>query len=278
MAPISDVATLPPPPPEQPPQSAVTSVSPTASPIASSPETSPVIESMAPVALPAPEPAAIARWEAPPAPSSRIWLPGQEAPPESVDDGPPSGDIADSWSGIAPTSSPGMSQRTKTVVWATVSASLAIIGIAAYQLLDRSPEARSTATVLAPKMAPPSQASAAPVAAEAPKGSLDTTASTAAGAESSKAVDSIGKSTASSAAASVPTSVAGAAPSATGVSASNLNRPSPIPPPPPRPMNRAAPPSAPAPSPAVAPAPVRQTPPAPPPSPKPKPKEDLFGI
>src|SRR6185436_5284100 len=84
---------------------------------------------------------------------------------------PPSGDVADSWSGISPGSIPGLSHRAKTVVWAAVSASLAITGISAYQLLDRSPESRSTATVLAPK-GTPGLGSAAHAAAEAPKTAL----------------------------------------------------------------------------------------------------------
>ena len=276
MTSISDMETIPPPPPPAP--TAVTSLAPTASSIVQSPPDDP--ESVAPVEVPAPELSPVAqRWEAP-APSSapRIWLPtDQNAAPFSTAGAPASGDVADSWSGIAPYSAPGMSRRSKTIVWAAVSASLAITGIAAYQLLDRSPEARSTATVLAPKVTPASRASAAPLPAAAAKPAHEpTTASTAtiaAAPENSATGESMRKvDEGSPAGLSASTAVPGSATSAVGVTPSPVNRPTarpvarPATPASPPPVNAAPRPAAPA------------TPPAPAPAPKAKPKEDLFGI
>jgi len=266
IASLSDVATIPPPAPSQ-----VTSLSPTASSI----QSPPVHESAMPVELPAPEPAPVEqRWEAHATLESRIWVPPEQHTPasQSAPDSS-SADVADSWSGIAPPAVPGMSRRSKTIVWATISASLAITGIAAYRLLDRSPETRSTATVLAPKVTVPNQPpvfvvgaapqasagqalSAAPIAAGSEPGTKD---------DSSKSAESAAVVNAPTA----PTSVAGS--SATGAPV-NVHRS------PPRPVTRPAPP--PPPPPAVA-APPRAAPPPPPPPPpaaKPKPKEDIFGI
>jgi hypothetical protein len=164
-----------------------------------------------------------------------------------------------------------MSRRSKTMVWAAVSASLAITGIAAYQLLDRSPEARSTATVLAPKVTPASRASAAPLAVAVPKPALEpATASMGAAPENSAGSESMHHvDEGSRAGLSASTAVPGSAPSAAGVAPLPVNRPAtrpvtrPAPPPPPPPINAAPRPAAPA---------------TPPPAPKPKPKEDLFGI
>jgi hypothetical protein len=164
-----------------------------------------------------------------------------------------------------------MSRRSKTIVWAMVSASLALAGIAVYQLLDRSPETRATATVLAPKMTPGRSASAAPLAAAAPKPALEpATASTtgiAAAPDNSATGESMHKvDERSPASLSASTSVGGLAPSAAGVAPPTLNRPAPRPvvrPAPPPPVNAVPRPAAPSPAPAPA---------------KPKPKEDMFGI
>jgi serine/threonine-protein kinase len=280
MTSISDVETLPPPPP--PPATAVTSLSPTASSIQSPAEPHP--ESMAPVEVPAKELSPVAqRWETPPPSAPRIWLPSEpSATPVRAAEAPASGDVADSWSGIAPYSAPGLSRRSKTLVWAAVSASLAITGIAAYQLLDRSPEARSTATVLVPKGTPQTRTSAAAAAMPAPKTTLEpAVAATAANlaVAPSAAADFAHRGdegSSSGRTGSTPvtgsTSVAGSAPSATGVTPSSVNRPAQ------RPALRPAPPP-PAAATAAPQHPVA-TPPAPAPAakPPPKPKEDLFGI
>jgi hypothetical protein len=269
---ISDMETIPPPPPPAP--ATGTSLAPTASSIIQPPPDDP--EPVDPVEVPALEPSPVAqRWDAPPPSGPRIWLPTeQDAGPVSTAGAPASGDVADSWSGIAPYSAPGMSRRSKTVVWAAVSASLAITGIAAYQLLDRSPEARSTATVLAPKGTPASRASAAPLAAAALQPALEPTAiaSGAAAPENSATSESMRKVGERSPAGLSATAVPGSAPSAAAVTPSPVNRPAtrpvarPATPPPPPAVNAAPRPAAPA------------TPPAPAPAPKPKPKEDLFGI
>jgi hypothetical protein len=265
---ISDVETIPPPPP--PAAAAVTSLAPTSSSIETAPDDP---ESVAPVEVPALERSPVAqRWEAPPPSAPRIWLPtDQDAFPVSAAQGPASSDVADSWSGVAPYSVPGMSRRSKTIVWAMVSASLALAGIAVYQLLDRSPETRATATVLAPKMTPGRSASAAPLAAAAPKPALEpATASTtgiAAAPDNSATGESMHKvDERSPASLSASTSVGGLAPSAAGVAPPTLNRPAPRPvvrPAPPPPVNAVPRPAAPSPAPAPA---------------KPKPKEDMFGI
>jgi serine/threonine-protein kinase len=273
MTSISDVETIPPPPPPAP--AAVTSLAPTASSIIQAPPDDP--ESVAPVELPAPEPSPVAqRWEGPPPSGPRIWLPSdQNAGPVSTTAALASSDVADSWSGIAPYSAPGMSRRSKTVVWAAVSASLAIAGIAAYQLLDRSPEARSTATVLAPKVTPASRASAAPLAAAVPLPAREPTAATASTANVAAAPENSATSEAmrkvdegSPAGLSASTAVPGSAPSAAAVTPLPVNRPAtrPVARPSPPPVNAAPRPAAPA------------TPPTPTPAPKPKPKEDIFGI
>lgn len=281
VASMSDMETLPPPPPS-PVTSSVTSLSPTANSIQSPPPPEPALMMPAEIPEPEPEPEPVAerpaavseRWEAPPPPTSRIWLPGTEkTPAENAPHPPSSADVADSWAGIAPASIPAMSHRTKTLVWAAVSACLAITGIAAYHLLDRSPEARSTATVLAPKMVTPTAAtSAAHAAAEAPKGygRMPSTGSTAA-TEPLVIGESIGNSDSSAAASTPGVPPIPSAPSAAGLPAANLNRPAP------RPLIIRTPPMA-APPPAAAPAPPKPTPPPPPPAAKPKPKEDLFGI
>jgi hypothetical protein len=269
---VSDAATIPPPPaPSQATSQVVTSLSPTASSI----QSPAVHESVAPVELPAPEPAPVAqRWSAPATLESRIWVPPEPSPPSSerTPDSPSSSaDVAESWSGIAPASIP-TSRRSKAFVWAAVSASIVVTGIAAYKVFDRSPETRSSATVLAPKVTAPSPpvfvVGAAPhaSAAEAP-----TAAPGAAASERGVREDSIrsGEKPAVTTATG-STSLAGS--SAAGAAAVNVNRA------PPRPVTRPAPP--PPPPPAAA-APPRTAPPPPPPAPppaKPKPKEDIFGI
>jgi serine/threonine-protein kinase len=266
----SDAETIPPPAP-----TAVTSLSPTASSIQSPSESDSALMAAA-EAPAAPEPAPIAeRWETHHASAPRIWLPAVEnAASESASASLSSGEVADSWSGIAPASVPGISHRTKTLVLAAVGASLAITGLAAYKLLDRGHEARSTATVLAPKVAAPSQPGVR-AATAAPKGVVGPTPSTAstAGSEPAGAADSIGKASESSTAAGAaafPTTAA-SAPSVIGVAPSTLTRA-------PRPSTRPAPP--PPPPPGLTAAPPRPSPPPPPPAakPPPKPKEDLFGI
>ena len=62
-----------------------------------------------------------------------------------------------------------MSRRSKMIVGIAVSTSLVISGIATYQVLDRSPEAHSSATVLAPKVAAPNPTAAERAAGAAPK-------------------------------------------------------------------------------------------------------------
>jgi serine/threonine-protein kinase len=273
---ISDVETLPPPPPAA---ATVTSLSPTASTI-QSPSEPP--EAAVPDEAPAAELSPVAkRWEAPPPSAPRIWLPSdQNAGPVSAAEAPASGDVADSWSGIAPYSTPGLSRRSKTIVWAAVSASLAITGIAAYQLLDRSPETRSTATVLVPKLTPASRASGAAAAMAPPKTpvapSPGATAANLAVAPENSAIGEFAHrgDEGSPSGRTTPTSVPSSLPSAAGVTPPSVTRPvqrpamRPIPPPPPPPAATAAPQHTAAPPPA----------PAPPPAAKPKPKEDLFGI
>jgi hypothetical protein len=255
-----------PPPPSAP--SIVTSLSPTASSIQS-----PESQSMEPVEMPAAVLAPVGeRWETPP---SRIWVPTEEkvatersAVLASI------AEVADSWSGVAPPSGAAMSQRLKVIVWGAVSASFAIAGLVAYQVLDRSPQAHSTATVLAPKVTTAGQPSVARAAAQAPKapqGGAPSTLTISAGSEPS-ALGSIDKSNEGRAAmdiAAAPTSIVGSAASAVVAPPANVNRT------PPRSVTRPAPP----PPPALTAAPPRPAPPpAPPPAAKPKPKEDLFGI
>jgi len=301
--------------PPAPAPNAVTSLSPTAAPIpsASEPELPPASQvsplssqvavaaqlapaephvagpesrSMAPVEVPAATPPpAIARWEAPPPPtSSRIWLPDTGSIAAERDAAvSASAEVADSWSGIAPPSAPGMSRRTKAVVAIAVTTSVAMAGIVAFRALERSPEARSTATVLAPKVAPANHPSTAHGATEAAKSqgeaktSHGETPSAAAAVPSpaSGPSDSVGKpseSAASANPAAAPTSIAGSGDM--GTTAASLNRATP------KPVTRTAPPPAPPPAAVTAAPKPAPTPAAPPPAakPKPAPKEDLFGI
>jgi serine/threonine-protein kinase len=274
MTSISDVPTLPPPPPPSHAESqVVTSLSPTASSI----QSPPVHESVAQVELPLPEPAPEPqRWEAPATLESRVWVPTEQDAPLSQSNAvaPSSSDVADSWSGVAPPSAPGLSRRSKAVVWTVVSASLAITAVAAYRLYGQRPEARSSSTVLAPKVAAPTQppvfvvgaapagapaqaAPAAPPAVVSEPGAKD---------DSNKPVET----PAALAAPAAPTSVAGS--SAMATPAVTVNRP------PPRPIARPAPPPPPPPAVAAPRAAPPPPPPSPPPAPKPKPKEDIFGI
>ena len=254
-------------------------------PQAVAPESQPVApesRSVAPVEVPAAAPAQrVERWEAPPPPANpRIWLP--DTAPMAAERSAalsPSSEVADSWSGIAPMSAPGMSGRAKAIVAIAVSTTVVMAGVVAYQALERAPEARSTATVLAPKLAPASQPSTAKGANEASKASPSEThaaAGTSVPSESAAANASPGQSGASRAATSapaVPTSIAGSAPSTVGAPPENLNRPAP------KPVARpAAPPPPPAAVTAAPPKPAAAPPPAPPPAAKPKPKEDMFGI
>jgi hypothetical protein len=222
---------------------------------------------MTPVEVPAPEPAPVAqRWETLPPPPPEISLPGEakvaterSAVLSSI------ADVADSWSGIAPTGGSGLSQRTKILVWATVSMSFAITGMVAYQILDRSAETPTTPTVLAPQGTTPSPRSAAQGAdpAKAQTGAPSTAPSDTSGNPMAKP----GENPALTNVPAAPTSSAASAPSAMSAPAVNVIRPA-------RSAPRSAPPRS-APTPAVTtPPPV----PTPPPAAKPKPKEDLFGI
>ena len=301
---VAPVVAPVPAPPEAPSMQAVTSLSPTATSIQSPPESepgspepqavpvAPESRSMAPVEVPAAAAEAPAvRWEAPPPPASpRIWLPDTGPTTTERSMVTPAAEVADSWSGIAHASVPGMSRRAKAMVAVAVSTTVVLAGVVAYQALERAPEARSTATVLAPKVATASQAptaqrtadrskASASEAAKASPSEMPAAAAIAVPSESAAANDPLGKpgeTHAASSAAAGPTSVAGSAPNVLGASPANQNRPAqkpivrPAPPPPapvqPPPAVNAAPPK---------PAPA---PPVPPPAVKPKPKEDLFGI
>jgi hypothetical protein len=270
--PVSDVATIPPPPPP----SQVTSLSPTASSIQSPPPQA----SLAPIeeALPDP-PAALERWEAPATLESRIWIPPEPhaTPSDGIAASATSPEVAESWSGIAPASIPAMSRRSKTIAWAVVSACLAVTGLAAYRLIEQSPETRSTATVLAPKGSTPGQASAVYVVGAAPKVAPEPAVLAApqaiqpqpagSGDSARKTMEGSTTVTAPAAPTAMPGSHAPGAPA-------NVNRATP------RAVTRPAPP--PPPPPAVAapprPAPSAPPPPAPPAVKQPKPKEDIFGI
>jgi hypothetical protein len=278
-----------PPPASAPAASAVTSLSPTASSIQAPPESQPAFSASSPIAADSPPPdpesrstapvevaaaappPAVEPWEAPPPPPShRIWLPdtGSMATERSA---MVPAEVADSWSGIAPPSAPGMSRRAKMTVAVAVFASVATAGIVAYQAVERSPEARSTATVLAPKVAAANHPSTAqsPEAHKAPQGT-------------SPASDSLGKPSESAAGTSAVPSSTGAAPSATATQAASLSRPAP------KPVTRAAPTPAAPPAAVTAATPKAATPPPPAPpaapaptpaaKPKPAPKEDLFGL
>jgi serine/threonine-protein kinase len=267
----------------RPPASApnmITSLSPTASSIQSPPES----QSTEPVEVPAAEVAApvSGRWETlPPPPPPETWVPVEEKVATATARSAvltTLADVADSWSGIAPATGTGLSQRAKVLVWATVSVSFAITGMVAYQILDRSPETRTTATVLAPKLTATGQPATAPGAAGAPtvQGGTPSTAPAAAGSE--PLTDPVGKARENPAAGhipAVPTSIAGSAPSAASAPPAIVNRPA-------RPATRSAPAPRSTATPPLPPA-VTAAPPAPPPPPPPaakppKPKEDLFGI
>jgi hypothetical protein len=261
MAPAREVA----PPPLSAPNM-VTSLSPTASSIQSPPES----QSVQPVAVPAAQLApTAARRETIPPPAPRIWVPGEDKQATQRSAVSPAAEVADSWSGLAPWPNNRTSQRTKFLVWTAVSVSFAITGIVAYRLLDRTPEAQTTATVLAPKGATPGQPSAAH-AADTPKGQSGAPSMTAAPAASEPSGVS-GESPAAANIPAAPTSITGSAPTAGGAPPA-MNRPA-------RPATRSAPTPRAAPTlpPAVTAAPPAPAP-TPPPAAKPKPKEDLFGI
>jgi eukaryotic-like serine/threonine-protein kinase len=248
----------------------ITSLAPTASSIQSPAEKTPSVTSLeVPVAEPAPLAEGWGRERSAPS-APRIWLPGQ-VNVSSAGAATPAGsaDLVESWSGIAPASSPGASRRSKAIVWVAVSASLAVTAIAAYQLLDRSAETRSSATVLAPKVTAAGQPSAAAATGVMPAG----TAPSATGNPPRPAAEGSGAANAPP----VPTSITGSAPTGASVPATPVHRTAP-----PRPVTRSAPaPATPltaAPPRQAAPPPAPSPAPAPPPAAKPKPKEDIFGI
>ncbi|HUR56287.1 MAG TPA: hypothetical protein VM029_01160 [Opitutaceae bacterium] len=259
-----------------PPPNAVTSLSPTASSIQSPPES----RSMEPVEVPAVEPApAGTRWETLPPPPPQVTSPKDDrAATERSAVLPSSIDLADSWSGLTPPLPTPVSQRTKALVLGAIVASFAITGLVAYQLLDRSSEAASSANVLAPKAASTSHPSAPHATGEpalALPAAAPATATAGTGSDPSLPGDSPAKPSAIAAAANVPpgpTSIASSAPSPVTAPPAIVNRPTP------RSVTRPAP----APPPAVTTALPRTAPPptapVPPPAAKPKPKEDLFGI
>jgi serine/threonine-protein kinase len=262
VAPVPEVA----PPPLSAPNM-VTSLSPTASSIQSPPES----QAVQPVEVPAAELAPpAARWETVPPPPPRIWVPGEakQATQRSAVS-PSSAEVADSWSGLAPWPGSLTSKRTKILVWTAVSVSFAITGMVAYRVLNRSPEASTTATVLAPKAATPGQPSAAH-GTETPKGQsgAPSTMPAPAGSEPSAAS---AENPSGTNVPTVPSSIAGSAPTAVSAPPA-MNRPA-------RPATRSAPTPRAAPTlpPAVTAAPPAPIP-TPPPAAKPKPKEDLFGI
>lgn len=277
------VVTLPPPAPVQ---AAVTSLAPTVNSIQSPPPRAEASErSVAPVEVPALAAEPVAQKEQPPHSSTRIWLP-MESKGDVLATQPsrvvPSSDVADSWSGVSPRSVPGQ-RRTRTVVLSAIAASAVIAAFAAYHLLDRAPESRASATVLAPKgqNAPPGSAAAA--AAQAPVVQNTTASHVTAQPQPSDPSLKTGEVAGAASVPAAPTSIGGSSTPPVAPPAA-INRVAPRPAV--RPTTPSAPPSPPAnaaprpvaPPPAATPAPVPTPAPAPPAAPKPKPKEDIFGI
>jgi hypothetical protein len=266
----ADVATIPP-PAAVPAPSSVTSLSPTVNSIQSPPQTA---EPVAPIEVPAPEaPPAAERWEQPGS-APRIWLPvegargaAQATQPSAIV--PSTSDIAESWSGVAPRSAPGQ-RRTRTVVVTALAASAAITAFAAYHLLDRSPETRASASVLAPKggPAPPGSGAAARSNVETSSAPSQPSAEPHHAPSEAAGTASVGAPPATAPGLNAPAPVVTNRPAPRPVARPAVPQPAPV-----NAAPRAAPPPAAA-TPAAPPAPA----PAPAAKPPPKPKEDIFGI